>query len=63
MPTPCDDDTHAADSWPATQGAGQSDRKSLPSVRCVFVHLSDVGTVEVVVHSTLVGILTCFRIC
>ena len=45
----------------ATEGAGQGDRKSLPSVRSVFVHLSDVGTVEVVVYSTLVGVVTCFR--
>ena len=45
------------------EGAGQSDRKSLPSVRSVFVHLSDAGTVEVVVCSTLVGIVTSFRTC
>ena len=64
MPTPRGNDTHAADSWSAwacyaAEGAGQSDRKSLPSVRSVFFNLSCVGAVEVVVFSTH-GIVTCF---
>ena len=43
-----------------TEGAGQRDLKFLPSVRRVFVHLSCVGTVEVVFYSTHVGFVTCF---